>query len=259
MIELTGVTKTFGHGQAAFQALRGVDLRVEKGEFIAIMGPSGSGKSTAMNIIGCLDEATTGQYLFQGEHVELLDRNQRALLRRYYMGFIFQGFNLLARTTAKENIELPLLYRGEPAAVRHTMANAALEQVGLTNWAHHTTGELSGGQQQRVAIARAIVTNPIFLLADEPTGNLDSKTSHEIMQLLQSLNEDKGITVLMVTHEPDMAEYAKRTVVFVDGKVDSDTINPPHERTHGKTEVEKKDKEKGEIESNSKGDFNVVE
>lgn len=259
MIELSGVTKTFGHGQAAFQALRGVDLRVDKGEFIAIMGPSGSGKSTAMNIIGCLDEATTGEYLFQGEHVELLDRNQRALLRRYYMGFIFQGFNLLARTTAKENIELPLLYRGEPAAVRHRMANAALEQVGLTGWGHHTTGELSGGQQQRVAIARAIVTNPTLLLADEPTGNLDTKTSNEIMQLLESLNVDKGITVLMVTHEPDMAEYAKRTVVFVDGKVDSDRINPPHQRVHEAPTNKETDENKDEIDRNSKGDFNVVE
>ncbi len=259
MIELSGISKTFGHGQAAFQALRGVDLRVDKGEFIAIMGPSGSGKSTAMNIIGCLDEATTGEYLFQGEHVELLDRNQRALLRRYYMGFIFQGFNLLARTTAKENIELPLLYRGEPAAVRHRMANAALEQVGLTGWGHHTTGELSGGQQQRVAIARAIVTNPTSLLADEPTGNLDSKTSNEIMQLLESLNVDKGITVLMVTHEPDMAEYAKRTVVFVDGKVDSDRINPPHRIIHEASTNNETDKNKDEIDRNSKGDFNVVE
>ncbi len=261
MIEMSGVTKTFGHGQAAFQALRGVDLRVDKGEFIAIMGPSGSGKSTAMNIIGCLDVATTGEFLFQGEHVELLDRNQRALLRRYYMGFVFQGFNLLARTTARENIELPLLYRGESHAVRHKMAAAALEQVGLTDWAHHTTGELSGGQQQRVAIARAIVTNPTLLLADEPTGNLDSTTSNEIMQLLRSLNEDKGITVLMVTHEPDMAEYAKRTVVFVDGKVDSDKKNPPLEGTHGETEREKESKKDSEIEgeTKTKGDFNVVE
>ena len=251
MIELNSVTKTFGHGQAAFQALRGVDLSVDEGEFIAIMGPSGSGKSTAMNIIGCLDVPTNGEYLFQDAHVERLDRNQRALLRRYYMGFIFQGFNLLARTTAKENIELPLLYRGESAAVRHTMATAALEQVGLTGWGHHTTGELSGGQQQRVAIARAIVTNPTLLLADEPTGNLDSKTSHEIMQLLRSLNEDKGITVLMVSHEPDMAEYAKRTVLFVDGKVDSDKINPPFEALRGETKEKK--------EEDSQGDFNAVE
>ncbi|GAA0422567.1 ABC transporter ATP-binding protein [Cocleimonas flava] len=256
LIELSNVTKTFGHGQASFQALRGVDLQVEEGDFIAIMGPSGSGKSTAMNIIGCLDVPTSGEYLFQGAHVELLDRNQRALLRRHYLGFVFQGFNLLARTSAKENIELPLLYRGESAAVRHKMSTAALEQVGLTGWGHHTSGELSGGQQQRVAIARAIVTNPTLLLADEPTGNLDTTRSHEIMQLLRSLNEDKGITVLMVTHEPDMAEYAKRSIEFVDGKVESDTKNPALDRT-GITTKSKDDQidQTGVIQ----GDFNAME
>lgn len=222
LIEFRNITKTYGQGQAAFQALRGVDLRIDEGDFVAVMGPSGSGKSTAMNIIGCLDVPTSGEYLFRDVHVEQLDRNQRALLRRNFLGFVFQGFNLLARTTAQENVELPLLYRGESTTTRQQMAAAALEQVGLTGWGHHTSAELSGGQQQRVAIARAIVTNPTLLLADEPTGNLDTQRSREIMELLASLNRDKGITILMVTHEPDMAEYAKRVVHFVDGRVDSD-------------------------------------
>ncbi|HRJ53890.1 MAG TPA: ABC transporter ATP-binding protein [Candidatus Thiothrix moscowensis] len=222
LIEFRNITKTYGQGQAAFQALRGVDLRIDEGDFVAVMGPSGSGKSTAMNIIGCLDVPTSGEYLFRDVHVEQLDRNQRALLRRNFLGFVFQGFNLLARTTAQENVELPLLYRGESTTTREQMAAAALEQVGLTGWGHHTSAELSGGQQQRVAIARAIVTNPTLLLADEPTGNLDTQRSREIMELLASLNRDKGITILMVTHEPDMAEYAKRVVHFVDGRVDSD-------------------------------------
>lgn len=225
LIELKNITKTYGQGQAAFLALQGVDLRIDAGDFVAVMGPSGSGKSTAMNIIGCLDVPSSGEYLFRDVHVEQLDRNERALLRRHYLGFVFQGFNLLARTTAQENVELPLLYRGETAAVRQQMAAAALEQVGLTGWGHHTSAELSGGQQQRVAIARAIVTQPTLLLADEPTGNLDTQRSHEIMELLVSLNEDKGITILMVTHEPEMAEYAKRVVHFVDGKVASDVRN----------------------------------
>lgn len=222
LIELRGVTKTYGEGQAAFQALRGVDLAIEQGDFVAIMGPSGSGKSTVMNLLGCLDTPTTGEYRFRGINVERLDRNQRALLRRQCLGFVFQGFNLLARTSAQENVELPLLYRGEPAESRHSAARAALAQVGLTGWEHHTPAELSGGQQQRVAIARAIVTQPLVLLADEPTGNLDSQRSHEIMELLASLNREQGITVLMVTHEPEMAQYAKRIVHFVDGLVHSD-------------------------------------
>jgi putative ABC transport system ATP-binding protein len=222
LIRLAGITKTYGRGQAAFQALRGVDLVVEAGDFVAIMGPSGSGKSTAMNIIGCLDTPTQGSYAFDGVKVEGLTRNGRALLRRHYLGFVFQGFNLLARTTALENVELPLIYRGEPAAKRHAAARAALAQVGLAGWEHHTPGELSGGQQQRVAIARAIVTHPRVLLADEPTGNLDSVNSVEIMELIRGLNRDRGITVLMVTHEPEMAAYAKRVVRFVDGRIDSD-------------------------------------
>ncbi|WP_374243106.1 ABC transporter ATP-binding protein [Zoogloea sp.] len=224
LIELTGITKTYGSGQAAFQALRGVDLVIEAGEFVAVMGPSGSGKSTAMNILGCLDTPTSGEYRFRGLHVEALERNQRALLRRHCLGFVFQGFNLLARTSAQENVELPLLYRGEPAEARHAAGRAALARVGLAGWESHTPAELSGGQQQRVAIARAIVTNPLVLLADEPTGNLDSQRSHEIMALLVALNRDQGITVIMVTHEPDMAGYARRVVRFVDGKVASDEL-----------------------------------
>lgn len=222
LIELKGITKTYGEGQAAFQALRGVDLTINKGDFVSIMGPSGSGKSTAMNIIGCLDTPSSGAYMFQDIHVDALSRNQRALLRRHYLGFVFQGFNLLSRTSAQENIELPLLYRGESRKRRHELSRIALQRVGLEDWGHHTSAELSGGQQQRVAIARAIVTNPMVLLADEPTGNLDSHTSHDIMELLTDLNKSKGITVLMVTHEPDMAEYAKRSINFVDGLVDAD-------------------------------------
>jgi len=223
LIALRGVTKTYGSGQAAFQALKGVDFDIAAGEFVAVMGPSGSGKSTVMNILGCLDVPSSGEYLFLGEHVENLSRDQRALLRRHYLGFVFQGFNLLARTTALENVELPLLYRGLPLAERHAKARAALDLVGLTGWEHHTPAELSGGQQQRVAIARAIVTQPTLLLADEPTGNLDSERSVEIMQLLTGLNREHGITVLMVTHEPEMAAWASRTLRFADGVVGHDT------------------------------------
>ena len=225
LIELVGVTKTYGSGPAALQALAGVDLRVSDGEFVAIMGPSGSGKSTAMNILGCLDTPTTGAYRFRGLHVERLTRDQRAMLRRKYLGFVFQGYNLLGRTSAQENVELPLLYRGESAEARHAAARAAPASVGLDGWEHHTPAELSGGQQQRVAIARAIVTRPTVLLADEPTGNLDTQRSREIMDLLADLNRDRGITILMVTHEPDMAAYARRVVRFVDGRVASDERN----------------------------------
>ncbi len=226
LIRLRGVTKVYGEGSTAFNALKGVDLDIQAGEFVAIMGPSGSGKSTAMNTLGCLDTPTSGEYLFQGVHVERLQRDQRARLRRRFLGFVFQGFNLLARTSALENVELPLIYRGESAAARHALAAKALASVGLAGWEHHTPSELSGGQQQRVAIARAIVTEPAVLLADEPTGNLDTQRSKEIMELLWRLNVDFGITVLMVTHEPDMAAYAKRMVRFVDGVVESDTPNP---------------------------------
>lgn len=225
LIRLSGITKTYGSGQAAFQALKGIDLAIQSGDFVAIMGHSGSGKSTTMNILGCLDTPTSGSYRFLGAHVEQMSRNQRALLRRNYLGFIFQGFNLLSRTTALENVELPLIYRGEPVVVRHQMARSALEQVGLRDWENHTPAELSGGQQQRVAIARAIVTRPVVLLADEPTGNLDTRTSREIMELISTFNREHGITVLMVTHEPDMAAYAGRVIRFVDGRVENDSRN----------------------------------
>ena len=235
LIQLKGVTKVYGQGATALQALKGVDLTIESGDFVAIMGPSGSGKSTAMNTLGCLDTPTTGEYLFNGVHVENLSRDQRARLRRQFLGFVFQGFNLLARTSAQENVELPLLYRGESTTTRHAMAAKALASVGLAGWEDHTPAELSGGQQQRVAIARAIVTQPAVLLADEPTGNLDTHRSQEIMELLWSLNVKQGITVLMVTHEADMAAYAKRIVHFVDGVVDSDTLNPNPRGLHPAT------------------------
>jgi putative ABC transport system ATP-binding protein len=223
LIELLGVTKTYGQGSSAFQALCGIDLRVNEGEFVAVMGPSGSGKSTVMNLLGCLDIPSSGIYRFQGVQVEKLSRDQRALLRRHFLGFVFQGFNLLARTTALENVELPLLYRNRPASERREAARQALASVGLAGWETHTPGELSGGQQQRVAIARALVTQPLVLLADEPTGNLDSQRGREIMELLRSLNRDRGITVLIVTHDPDIAAYANRIVRFVDGQIESDT------------------------------------
>jgi putative ABC transport system ATP-binding protein len=226
LIELRGVTKVYGTGTAAMQALRGVDLRIEKGEFVAVMGPSGSGKSTCLNIVGCLDTPTAGSYLFEGVDAGRLTRNLRALLRRRYLGFVFQGFNLLNRTSALENVELPLIYRGMPAAERHALAARALAVVGLTGWERHTPGELSGGQQQRVAIARAIVTEPAVLLADEPTGNLDSARSREIMEVLSGLNREHALTIVIVTHEPDMAAYARRVVNFVDGRVAADDRVP---------------------------------
>jgi putative ABC transport system ATP-binding protein len=226
LIEFDKVRKTYGMGQAKVEALAGIDLQVREGEFVAVMGPSGSGKSTAMNILGCLDLPTSGAYRFRGIDVGTLDRRQRALLRRYYLGFVFQGFNLLNRTSALENVELPLMYRGTPRAERHVRAPAALEVVGLQGWEHHTPNELSGGQAQRVAIARAIVAEPSVLFADEPTGNLDTARSEEIMDLLVRFNRERGITILMVTHEPDMAAYASRTITFRDGHVESD------ERTH---------------------------
>jgi putative ABC transport system ATP-binding protein len=225
LIELQGVTKVYGAGSAAMQALRGVDLRIAPGEFVAVMGPSGSGKSTCMNIVGCLDTPSAGAYLFEGVNVGELTRNQRALLRRNYIGFVFQGFNLLNRTSALENVELPLVYRGMPSTARHRRALKALDAVGLKGWEHHTPGELSGGQQQRVAIARAIVTEPAVLLADEPTGNLDTARSREIMELLTAFNREQGITIVMVTHESEMAAYAKRVVHFLDGLVETDAQN----------------------------------
>ncbi|MBH9576732.1 ABC transporter ATP-binding protein [Inhella proteolytica] len=222
LLELQGVTKVYGSGAAASVALAGVDLRIQAGEFVAIMGPSGSGKSTAMNILGCLDRPSRGSYRFQGVEVQGLSRDQRALLRRRWFGFVFQGFNLLARTSAQENVELPLLYRGESAAARRRAAREALAAVGLQGLEAHTPAELSGGQQQRVAIARALVSAPAVLLADEPTGNLDSQRGAEIMALLEGLNRERGITVLMVTHEPDMAAWAQRVLHFRDGRLERD-------------------------------------
>jgi putative ABC transport system ATP-binding protein len=224
LITFRGVTKVYGRGDASMQALRGIDLNIGEGEFVAIMGPSGSGKSTCMNILGCLDTPTAGSYQFKGIEVGNLSRNQRALLRRHYQGFVFQGYNLLSRTSALENVELPLIYRAAALAGR-AHAREALETVGLKGWESHSPGELSGGQQQRVAIARAIVTGPAVLLADEPTGNLDTARSREIMGLLTSLNRDRGITVIMVTHEADMAAYATRIIRFMDGLVASDQPN----------------------------------
>jgi putative ABC transport system ATP-binding protein len=239
LIRLRGVTKTYGAGATAFQALKGVDLDIGAGDFVAVMGPSGSGKSTTMNILGCLDVPSGGEFLFRGHHVEALGRDERALLRRRYLGFVFQGFNLLARTSALENVELPLLYRGDAKAARREAAMGALDKVGLAKWWDHTPAELSGGQQQRVAIARAIVTQPDVLLADEPTGNLDSERSVEIMQLLTSLNREAGITVLMVTHEPDMAAFARTVVHFKDGLVER------IERNHHQGEMPEPDRQVG--------------
>ena len=222
LLEVRGLTKSYGVGDGVFQALKGIDLTIRRGEFVAIMGPSGSGKSTLMNILGCLDTPTTGSYEYEGIAVETLDADQRSLLRRYALGFIFQGFNLLARTSAQENVELPLLYRGMSRKERHEKALAALTSVGLPTKLASTPGELSGGQQQRVAIARAIVTEPSTLFADEPTGNLDSVTTREVMEILKRLNVDRGITVLMVTHDDDVAKTARRTVVIKDGVIESD-------------------------------------
>jgi putative ABC transport system ATP-binding protein len=223
LIEMLEVTKTYGHGRSAIQALYGIDLFIKAREFVAIMGPSGSGKSTMMNILGCLDTPSSGVYKFRGVPVHLLSRDARALLRRHFLGFVFQGFNLLSRTTAQENVELPLVYRGQPPFQRKEAARRALAMVGLAGWERHTPAELSGGQQQRVAIARALVTEPVVLLADEPTGNLDSHHGREIMEFIQSLNRERGITVLIVTHDPNVAAFADRMVHFVDGHIESDT------------------------------------
>ncbi|MFA6759820.1 MAG: ABC transporter ATP-binding protein [Sulfuricurvum sp.] len=219
LIVLKNIVKHYGSGDAMTYALKGVDLSIKKGEFVAIMGASGSGKSTTMNIIGCLDAQSSGEYIFGGVNVEKLNRDQQTLLRRNYIGFVFQGFNLLGKTTALENVELPLLYRGIKSSERKAAAYEALRSVGLEHVANHTPAQLSGGQQQRVAIARAIVTKPLVLLADEPTGNLDSQRSKEIMDILSSFNKDQGITIIMVTHEDDMAAYAKRKIIFKDGLI----------------------------------------
>jgi putative ABC transport system ATP-binding protein len=216
LIQLRGLTKVYGTGDAAFHALRGVDLEILRGEFLAVMGPSGSGKSTLMNLLGCLDSPTSGSYNFKGIEVETLNKDQRSLIRRHALGFIFQGFNLLARTSALENVELPLLYRGYSRKERHDRAREALARVGLVNKERNTPAELSGGQQQRVAIARAIVTNPDTLFADEPTGNLDR------------LNTEQGISIIMVTHEEDVASHAKRIIHVIDGLISE---NPIHRTT----------------------------
>lgn len=222
LIEFRDVAKIYGQGEAEVRALDGASFKIDAGDFIAIMGPSGSGKSTAMNLIGCLDSPTSGDYLFNGVAVASLDQDQRALLRRNYLGFVFQGYNLLARTSALDNVELPLIYKGVARAERRQRAFEALAKVGLHGREHHDPSELSGGQQQRVAIARALVGNPDLILADEPTGNLDTKMSREIMEVLRELNEQDGITIVMVTHEEGMAEYAHRLIWMVDGKVERD-------------------------------------
>ncbi|WP_281289611.1 ABC transporter ATP-binding protein [Maritimibacter fusiformis] len=222
LIEFRDVSKIYGHGEAEVRALDGASFKIAEGDFVAIMGPSGSGKSTAMNLIGCLDSPTSGEYLFSGVPVASLDRDQLALLRRNYFGFVFQGYNLLPRTSALDNVELPLVYKGVGRAERRQLALEALAKVGLKGREHHDPSELSGGQQQRVAIARALVGSPELILADEPTGNLDTRMSREIMEVLRDLNEKDGMTIVMVTHEEDMAEYAHRLIWMVDGKVERD-------------------------------------
>jgi len=232
LIALRRVDKVYGEGETAVHALRKVDLEIDEGDFVAIMGPSGSGKSTCMNILGCLDTPTSGTHLFRGIDVGSLDRDQRALLRRYAIGFVFQGFQLLGRTTALENVELPLVYQRVPRRERRRRAMEMLEVVGLQGREHHTPAELSGGQQQRVAIARALVTRPSLLLADEPTGNLDSARKFEILDLLSRINRERGLTVVMVTHEPDLGDHAARQIVFRDGRVESDErLRPLEART----------------------------
>lgn len=222
IIKLNNVSKVYGKGIAAMHALQGISISISPGEFVAMMGPSGSGKSTCMNILGCLDTPSEGTFEFEGVDVGTLSRDQRALIRRNYIGFVFQGFNLLARTTALENVELPMIYRGTPAAERRQLAEEALAAVGLQGWESHTPSELSGGQQQRVAMARAIVTQPAVLLADEPTGNLDTERSLEIMELLTRFNQERNLTVVMVTHEAEMAAFASRIIHFRDGKIEQD-------------------------------------
>ena len=221
-IELRGVTKTYLLGDVQVEALKGVDLSIATGEFLAVMGPSGSGKSTLMNILGCLDRPTTGSYRLDDEEIGTLSRDGRAVIRRNKLGFVFQGFNLLPRLSAQENVELPMVYDSTSSSVRREKARKALSSVGLADRAHHLPSQLSGGQQQRVAIARAIVNTPSLLLADEPTGNLDSATSDEIMGIFQRLNDELGITLVLVTHEPDIALFARRIIRFRDGNLVED-------------------------------------
>jgi len=224
VISVRNLTKTYVVGEVKVPALRGVDVDLEAGEFVAVTGPSGSGKSTFMHILGCLDRPTSGQYLLEGRDVSRLSRNELAAIRNKKIGFVFQGFNLLSRTTALENVELPLLYNGKSlrGSVRHQRAKAALHEVGLDDRAHHHPNQLSGGQQHRVAIARALINQPSIVLADEPTGNLDTRTSIEVMDIFQRLNTERGITVLLITHEQDIAQYAARTIAFRDGKIVTD-------------------------------------
>jgi putative ABC transport system ATP-binding protein len=229
LIELSNLVKSYGQGDAEVRALGGVSLRIDEGEFVAVIGASGSGKSTCMNVMGCLDRPTSGSFRFLGVEVTTLDNNALALLRRHYLGFVFQGFNLLSRTSALENVELPLVYRRIPAKERRRRALLALAQVGLADRVHHMPSELSGGQQQRVAIARAIVSEPSLLLADEPTGNLDSARKGEIVRLLGDFSRTKGITVVIVTHESDVARWAGRIIEFQDGLVSRDAPNTPTE------------------------------
>ncbi len=228
LMALRGVSKIYGEHESTIAALREIDLEIAGGEFVALMGPSGSGKSTCLNILGCLDVPTSGEYLFLDHPTSQFDNDQRALLRRRFLGFVFQGFNLLPRTSAVENVELPLMYRGIRRRERRERAVAALAQVGLAGRERHTPAQLSGGQQQRVAIARALVTDPAVVLADEPTGNVDSARAREIMDVLVDLNRDRGITIVMVTHEPDMALYAGRVLRFLDGRIVSDEQQTPH-------------------------------
>ena len=219
IIELRDLAKTYCIGETEVNALRGVSYAIEQGDFLAIMGPSGSGKSTLMNILGCLDKPTSGEYILEGEEVSKFDKNKLARIRNQKIGFVFQSFNLLARTTALENTELPLLYSSTNGKEMTERAMASLAAVGLKDRAHHKTNQLSGGEQQRVAIARALLNNPTLILADEPTGNLDSRTSSEVMNIFKTLNEEKGITMIMVTHEPDIAAWARKRIHLKDGLI----------------------------------------
>ena len=235
VIQLDHIHKTYTMGDVEVHALRGVSLTINEGEFVAIMGASGSGKSTTMNILGCLDRPTRGTYILDGEDVSQMSKDERADIRCKKIGFIFQGFNLLARTSALENVELPMLYLGVDAATRHERAIEALNAVGLHGREQNHPNQLSGGQQQRVAVARSLVNHPALILADEPTGNLDSRTSVEVMEIFQRLNRERGITLVLVTHESDIAEYADRVIVFKDGKIKSD--NPVEHRRSAAEEL----------------------